>query len=216
MQWLITGSTDGEINKLTKLDSCGIIIIGDSYFCVDGSEKLLKSLEDDNNYYYCIRGAVDWDPKNKLNIISFYDNMVNGVVYLNPNYPNVRFLENGNIYNIKNKKVLVIGGGKYLNEDGEILKGKTFYPNNILSENEINRINEIVKDKNIDIVLSYTAPLSWEKPAPEDISIMEKWLDDLKNTFHWKTWVFSKYRIDADFSDNIKAIHKDVMFLEDL
>lgn len=212
MRWFITGPTYGDLSRLKEYNGSNIIILGDSEFFSGNNPKILKEASAFKSAFYCIRGSHDNHPDNVPGVIAVYDDEVKGVVYYNPEYPNVRFFEDGQIYTINNKRILTIGGGKLLNEREFILSGKRYYTNTGLSKFKMKDIENNIKGEKVDEVLTYTAPKSWINPKTEDSSI-ERWMTDLCIKFDWKKWYFSRYEEDINLSKNITELHKHIVEL---
>lgn len=125
----VTGDTHGNFNRIksfcrenetTKDDV--LVILGDvgiNFYPPSnhGTKKMKKQLSDLPITLFCIHGNHECRPEH---IITYnITERFGGLVYVEDDYPNLVFAIDGQIYNINDKKCLVIGGAysvdKYLN-----------------------------------------------------------------------------------------------------
>lgn len=200
MEWKLTGPIDESLERFKDYKDCAFIVLGDTNFF--GNKKILKQRPDLK--FYCVRGTYEKNPYTTPGLITRFDSNVKGLVYSDLKYPNVCYFVDGEIYTIADKKVLVIGGG---NVDNEIvfIKRKNFSTEEI-SDKRKKEIESLIRNKKIDIVLTYSAPYSWGAINNE----LERWLDKIKNTFVWNEWYFAYPYKDGELSKNIKMVHNDI------
>ena len=139
-----------------------------------------------------------------------YDEQVQGYVYMENNFPYIRYFVDGMNYVIDGKKVLVIGGAysvdKYhrLAKFPKDAKWTGWFENEQLNKQERELIQSFVEGESYDIVLSHTCPRSWQ---PTELFInglsqesvdnsMEDWFEQLKDKFLWNTWYYAHYHAD--------------------
>lgn len=206
MKWYITGPTHGDLKKIQSFKNSNLIILGDSEFFSGNDPKLLKKASKIETNFYCVRGGYDNIPDNVPGVIAVYDEIVQGVIYINPKYPNIKFFEDGEIYTINGKKVLVLGGGKPLDEDKMILSKKRWFPETLIPTGKREEIAEKMVGKKVDIVLSYTAPRGWKYPGKS--YVQEQWLGELILKFDWDKWYFSRYEEDKNLSPNVVELYE--------
>lgn len=114
----ITGDCHGDFQKVeafcrrmqTTIEDC-MIILGDAgiNYCMDHRDtERKKYLAGLPITVFCVYGNHEERPSN----ISSYrkKKWKNGTVYFEPEYPNLIFAKDGEIYEFSGKKVLVIGG----------------------------------------------------------------------------------------------------------
>ena len=199
MEWKITGPFE-NIEKFKSYKNTNIIILGDTDFS-GKNKKMIKKLPD--NDYYCVRGAFDKDPVYTENLIAAYDEKIKGVVYYDLKTPNIRYFADGEIYELNNKKVLVLGGGIAKDENYNLLKNGKWSSSSVISKSKRDEISLYIKNKKVDMVLSYCAPYSWNGQDGET----ERWLDQIKNTFSWNKWYFGKPKTDEKLWEGVACIH---------
>lgn len=204
-----------------KPEETGIIILGDCglNFYLNNTDKKYKKLLNSQGYHiYCVRGNHEERPENIPGMVLIEDENVGNLVWFEEAYPNIRYFVDGNVYNIDNHSVLVLGGAYsidkwyrlaragYSRDEAETANPKKcgWFKDECLTPEEMKVISESCAGKKFDFVLSHTCPLSWE---PSDLFLggidqttvdksMEIWMDDLKNKIDWRIWLFGHYHAD--------------------
>lgn len=210
-----------------------LIILGDAginYYLNKKDEKLKQAIQDTGYIIYCLRGNHEERPTNLKNILYRHDEEVNGLIIVENKFPNIRYFKDGGVYNIQNKSVLAIGGAysvdKWyrLNRAGVTSKldsnylnpHKTgWFPSEQLYTWEMDCIEYHNEGKYFDVVLTHTAPLSWEPvdlflPMVDQSTVdktMEEWLEKLKNKIEFRLWLFAHYHTD-------RVCHKHEIFFK--
>ena len=219
--WLVTGDTHGRIvNRILQIDKekyppeeTALIILGDAganFYLNKTDSKNKKDINNRHYYIYCVRGNHEARPVDIPGMELIYDNQVQGYVYMESNFPYIRYFVDGMNYVIDGKKVLVIGGAysvdKYyrLARFDEDAKWTGWFENEQLSPIERDLIEKFVEGESYDIVLTHTCPRSWQPTElfidglPQEFvdNSMEDWLDELKDKFSWSTWFYGHYHAD--------------------
>ena len=130
--------------------------------------------------------------------------MFGGKVFVEEMYPNLMFAKNGELYNIDNKNVLVIGGAYSVDKEYRLLYGHNWFKDEQLSEEEQNSIFNKYKGKHIDIILSHTCPLKYE---PTEVFMqgidqtnvdktMEIFLDKIEENVDYDKWYCGHYHTE--------------------
>ena len=198
-KWFLTGPTKSDISRFKNYENCGFVILGDAELL---NRKVVKKI-DKKNTYYCVRG-LDEKPKYLENLKSQYDEDIHGMVWLDPKYPYIKFLEDGEIYTFGNAKTLVLGGGTDLNADAELLKRNQYLTlDTSLSEPE--QLLKRLKGREIDVVLTYTAKIKELKGETEE------WIDKILRVTKWKYWIIGRFKEDVNISDRIMYINEDII-----
>lgn len=237
--FVITGDTHGDVaTRLEQIfyeyyipEETGVIILGDAgfnYFLNKTDEKTKQKAEAYGCYIYCVRGNHEERPQNISSYTIVYDKNVDGHVWFEKEHPLIRFFIDGCEYNIKGYSVLVIGGAysvdKYyrilragLTEETNDPKKSGWFSSELLTKNEMNTISDVVKGKSYDFVLTHCAPTEF---VPRDLFLnfidqstvdttMEDWLDEIKNTFSWKHWLFGHYHASRVERPHVEQLYKD-------
>lgn len=234
-RWIITGDTHGQVvDRMGKIvqnmynvvpEETAVIILGDA-----GLNYYLNKTDRKNKQYssefglriYCVRGNHEARPQNLESMILVDDGDVFGKVYMEEKFPNIRYFVDGGEYTIADKSVLVIGGAYSVDKYYRLARsaGHSFsgwFEDEQLSEEERAEIMSKVSGKHYDIVLTHTAPITWE---PTDLFLRgidqatvdkstELWLRDIKDAISWDYWMFGHYH-----ADRIEAPHVEQFFQE--
>lgn len=172
--------------------------------------KNKKDINSRHYYIYCVRGNHEARPVDIPGMRLEYDEQVSGYVYMENNFPYIRYLVDGADYVIDGKRTLVIGGAysvdKYyrLARFPKDAKWTGWFENEQLNKQERELIQSFVEGERYDIVLTHTCPRSWQptelfiKKLPLALvdNSMEDWLDELKDKFSWSTWFYGHYHAD--------------------
>ena len=101
MKYLVRGDTHGRFIWIDQLGSyipqeTSIIILGDAgfNFYLNKSDNKLKHWVNQRGYtIYCLRGNHEARPTDVSGMITWYDNDIKGEVYIQLEYPNIRYLK---------------------------------------------------------------------------------------------------------------------------
>lgn len=232
--WYVTGDTHGGMATVTRVsniqrnmpekykpEETGIIILGDAglNFYLNGTDKKYKKMLNSMGFYiYCVRGNHEQRPELIPSMIMVEDTEVDNTVYMEEDFPHIRYLMDGKAYQFGDYAALVIGGAYSIDKEWRLLRsGYTlaeadtanpkvcgWFKAEQLSYHERKTIEEEVRGKTFDFVFTHTTALSWE---PTDLFLggidqskvdktMEIWLDHLKDSFTWGVWCFGHYHAD--------------------
>lgn len=221
-----------------KPEETMVVILGDCglNFWLNNTDKKYKKLLNAMNYHiYCVRGNHEQRPELIKSMVLVNDENVKNVVYMEEDFPNIRYFVDGKIYNLLGYKCLVVGGAYsvdkwyrlaragYSKDEAETADPKKcgWFKDECLTAAEMATIMKEVKGESVDFVLSHTCPLSWE---PTDLFLngidqstvdksMEVWLDELKDNVKWKYWLFGHYhadRIERPYVEQFYQEYEDV------
>lgn len=242
--WLVTGDTHGQV--MTRLMSIGttdykpeetaLIILGDAginFYLNKTDMKNKEAIQQTGFTIYCVRGNHEERPENLGYIENWYDDNVKGYVMYEPDYPNIKYFEDGNAYEICGKSVLVIGGaysvdkwyrlnraGVFDKKDPKYLNPRKtgWFPDEQLLNWEMTMIEKEHFGKHYDVILTHTCPISWEPtdlflPGLDQSSVdktMELWLDEVKQNIDWNVWLFGHYHGDQLVRPGVEMYYKDI------
>ena len=215
--WHITGDTHGGFSRFDNLkfenpEEHAIIILGDfgiNYFLNKTDQVKKTRLNEKGFYIYAIRGNHEARPKSLENIKEMYDPGVQGIVYYEEEFPHIRYMKEFGFYVIEDKVVFVIGGAYSVDKYYRLINKYQWFEDEQLSEHERRVAESLVKNNKVDIVLSHTCPYSWR---PTDLFLscidqttvdntMEIWMNELKEKFEWKYWLFGHFHDDRIVRD---------------
>lgn len=219
IQWLskigmsLVSDTHGNFKRFENFDTTedkkAVIILGDAGLdCyLNKRDRKLKAkiaARYPNITFYLVRGNHEARPQDLLDIKEVYDPEVKGNVYILDNFPHIKYLQDGAIYEIDGKRTLVAGGAYSVDKWHCLANDWPWFQNEQLSAAEREEIINRVDGQEFDLVLTHTCPLSWQ---PTDLFLdcfdqstvdnsMEMWLNDLKHKIKYKLWCFGHYHDD--------------------
>lgn len=224
-----------------KPEETMVVILGDSglNFWLNNTDKKYKELLNSMNYHiYCVRGNHEQRPELIKSMVLINDENVKNVVYMEEDFPNIRYFVDGKIYNLLGYKCLVVGGAYsvdkwyrlaragYARNEAETADPKKcgWFKDECLTAAEMAAIMEKVKGESVDFVLSHTCPLSWE---PTDLFLngidqstvdksMEVWFDELKDNVKWKYWLFGHYHADRIERPHVEQFYQKYEDINDI
>lgn len=226
----ITGDTHREFYRLHNIEKNKnniLIILGDTginYYLDERDKTLKEQLNSYNIKLFCVQGNHEERPEN----ISTYKeiDMFGGKVFIEEAYPNLIFAKNGELYDIDNKKVLVMGGAYSFDKNYRIIYRYPWFKDEQLSKEEMDNILNKYKGQHIDIVLSHTCPLKYE---PTEVFMkgidqsnvdksMENFLDKVEESIDYDKWYCGHYHIEKQIDKlefmfgRIKVFNKDEFY----
>lgn len=211
---LLTGDTHGSFERVEKLcDRLGtrksdiFIILGDAGINYSGGwrdwavKELLQSLP---VTFFCIHGNHEARPET----VPGYRQREwhGGIVYVEPQYPNILFAKDGEIYDLNGKKAIAIGGAYSVDKDVRLLRGWNWWPDEQPSAETKAYVEQQLAAQNwqVDVVLSHTVPIRYEPkeaflPDLDQSSVdksTELWLGEIESRLDYKKWYAGHYHID--------------------
>ena len=166
---------------------------------------------------------LKWAKENLPNIETIYDEEVQNEVYIEPNYPHIRYFKDGFTYIINGYRTLVLGGAYSVDKKIQVARGGWFESEQ-LTEKEKAFIYTKIKGQDFDFILSHTCPVSIE---PIDLFIscvtqsevdksMECWLEEVKNNCNWKIWCFGHFHADRLERPRMEMFYTDISPIEEI
>ena len=244
-KWYITGDTHSDFSRFEKFyynlaNDClyGIIILGDcglNFYLnkTDYKKKEYLNKTYPNLIFYCVRGNHEARPDAIETMKQVFDEDVCGPVFIEDEFPNIRYFKDGRTYEINGHRTLVIGGAysvdKWyrlnragLTEETNDPAKSGWFNNELLTEDEMLNIASVTFGEQFDFVFTHTCPLSWE---PTDLFLsfidqstvdktMEKWLDVIKADIHWGVWCFGHFHKDRIERPRVEQFYGDIEPLE--
>ena len=237
--WFFTGDIHGSIERMITLNNylinrglkpkeCAVICLGDVgfNFYLNKKDITLKNLFVENCGYtiYCLKGNHEARPIDLPNINKIYDYEVNGSVYVEEEYPTIKYFcdTTGATYNINGYKFLTIGGAYSVDKYYRLEKGWTWFDNEQLTIAERELITQTCSGNNFDFILTHTCPISWQPidlfinlpdSHPVD-STMEEWLENFKEKINYKVWLFGHYHDDRFINSKSEMLFTDLVPME--
>ena len=248
MKFYLTGDTHGVFTRFSNLpkdEEIGMIVLGDfgiNFYLNKTDYKKKKELC--ANYphitFYCVRGNHEARPQDIPGMTKQSDENVHGVVYLEPEFPNIRYFLDYGFYDIGGYTCYVIGGAysvdKYwrleramMTEENNNPKKSGWFANEQLTKEEMDRATEQLytfKDmgKHIHFILSHTCPYDWE---PRDMFLgsvdqstvddsMERWMNSWKDDIHFDVFCFGHFHADRLERPHVEMYYHDMEELDEI
>ena len=243
--WLLTGDTHGKVaDRLANIpdtykpEETAIIILGDSgfNFWLNNTDRYTKKAASKFGYtIYCVRGNHEERPSNIEGMELIYDNNVKNMVWTENEFPLIRYFCEGATYFINGYTALPIGGAysvdkEYrlaragLTEETNDPKKSGWFQSEQLTAKEMALIDRATANQKYDFVFTHTCPYSWE-PCDLFLSFidqskvdntMEKWLDELKESFDWGVWCFGHFHADRTERECVEQFYYRIENIEDI
>lgn len=230
-RWIVTGDCHGQFSRFKHLDktsNTGVIILGDvglNYNLDENDHVRKKSLC--NHYphtFYCVRGNHEARPGEYLGMKLIHDENVGGAVWIEEEFPRIRYFCDWGFYTIDGLSVLVIGGAYSVDKYYRLAQGYKWFEDEQLAPFEREACMRNIKHKEFDLVLSHTCPLSLQ---PTDLFLrgldqstvdnsMEIWLEELANKVEWKLWLFGHYHADRIEWPHVEQFYYEMELLTDI
>ena len=207
----ITGDTHGQFQRIelfcqvmqtTKADT--MIILGDTGFNYYGGKRDATVKSYANAFpirLFCIHGSHENRPQN---IPSYKEtDFCGGRVLYEPEYPDILFAIDGEVYELDGYRCIVIGGAYSVDKFYRLEKGYGWW----LDEQPSPEIKARVEKKlatignEVDIVLTHTCPRKYE-PVETFLDFIdqstvdkstEDWLDRIEGQISYKKWYCGHY-----------------------
>lgn len=214
----ITGDTHGAVTPRLDVLLCeedfvpeenALIILGDvglNYYLGKKDQRNKREVEAKGLYLYCVRGNHEARPKDVKGLHRIHDENVGGTVWIEDEFPHIRYFSDWGIYNIQGLRTLVVGGAYSVDKYYRIQNNFRWFENELLSEGEMDSClrNVTIEPLPFDLVLTHTCPLSLQ---PTDLFLgfidqstvdnsMEVWMEKLANSITWKIWLWAHYHVD--------------------
>ena len=173
--------------------------------------------------FYCVRGNHEARPQDVKGMEEIYDENVHGMVYYEPQYPNIKYFKDFGAYQISRYKVGVIGGAYSVDKEYRLLNGWQWFPNEQLSYLEQDQCYNLFKENDFDLILTHTCPYDWR---PTDLflsfidqskvdSSMEDFLNNIKEITN-AHWGFGHYHDDRLVRPGAIMLYHKIISLDEM
>lgn len=235
MKYLLTGDTHGQVmSRIANINQekyppgqTALIILGDvglNFYLNQTDYKNKKAVNNTGYIIYCVRGNHEERPQNISTMGLWFDLELANFVWREPEFPNIRYLQDGEVYLFNGRRTLVIGGAYSIDKWYRLAKSPPnakwtgWFKDEQLTSEEMNKIFIDRRDTPYDFVFTHTCPISWE---PRDLFLngvdqstvdktMENWLEKLKNTISWKAWCFGHFHDDRLVRPTVEMFFTDI------
>lgn len=227
--FFVTGDTHRDFRGVARL--CEImetstrdtlIILGDvgiNYFGDSSDTKWKKKLSALPITLFCIKG----NHENYAGNITSYEvvDYCGAKAFVEPQFSNLVFAMDGEVYQFGNKKVLVIGGAYSVDKDHRIANHMAWFSDEQPSEATKRKVGRSVRvHREVDFVMSHTCPaymipteafIGGVDQSTVDTST-EEWLEEISNDLGYDKWYCGHFHINKKFGkmrflfDKVKAL----------
>ena len=225
----ITGDTHGDFSRFENYNRYGIgendvvIVLGDAGLNYYENKSDRKKKEFVNNLpfiTFCVHGNHE---KRPFDIPTYIEGGFNGgIVYYEPEFPNILFAKDGEVYDFDGLKCIVIGGAYSVDKEYRLLRGYKWFYNEQPSE-EIKQYVESQLEKydnKIDVVLSHTCPIDYEPiemflPGIDQRKVdssTEEWLGEIEKKLEYRKWYCGHWHTSKKI-DKMQFMFEDVASL---
>ena len=143
-----------------------------------------------------------------------------GAVWVEPQFPNIVFAIDGEVYDFCGHSCLVIGGAYSVDKRHRLANGHLWFPDEQLTEAEKEHVEQALDRRHwrIDTVLSHTCPAAFvpqEALLPSidqstvDTSI-EDWLQRIEQRLRYRRWYCGHFHIEKQ-EGRLRFLHKDIV-----
>lgn len=213
--YYITGDTHGEFERIfdfceamatTKDDV--LIILGDvgiNYHLDTRDIKLKESICEYPITLFCIHGNHEERPEE----IDGYEEMRwhGGIVHYEPQYPNILFAKDGEVYDFGGKQCIAIGGAYSIDKYYRLRSGLPWFDTEQPSDEIKDYVEQQLEKLNwkVDYVFSHTVPKKYEPawafiPGISQEGIdksTEEWLDTIDEKLDYERWFAGHYHVES-------------------
>jgi 3-oxoacid CoA-transferase subunit A len=145
------------------------------------------------------------------------------VAYWEPQFPNLFFAKDGEIYELGGQRCIAIGGAYSVDKPERLRRGMGWWPNEQPSPETKKYVESRLEKLNweIDIVLSHTCPYRY---IPRETFLFyvdqksvdnstEDWLNDLESKLDYSLWFCGHYHVNKTI-DNMRFLFDGFMELQ--
>ena len=182
-----------------------IVLLGDvgaNYYNGRKDYLMKQWLNNSGTRFLCIHGNHEMRPVHVSGYIEI--EWCGGAGWLQPEYPNLVFAKDGDIYTMNGLRYLVIGGAYSVDKYYRLSRGWNWWPDEQPSPEIKAYVEQQIREKQFDIVLSHTCPFKYE-PTEMFLDCIiqctvddstERWLDTIEESIQYKAWFCGHWHTD--------------------
>lgn len=228
---VITGDTHGQVEQRLaaiqdnmpeyKPEETAVIILGDAglnYWLNKTDQKHKRQVSAYGYTIYCVHGNHEARPCEALGMKLVNDEFVGGPVWVEEEFPLIRYFTMWGIYNIMGRRTLVIGGAYSVDKYVRLERGLHWFEDEQLKEHERTAcLKNASNYYHFDLILSHTCPYKYR---PEDLFLncvdqstvdntMELWMDKIHESVEFGIHLWGHYH-----ADRIEVPYCEIFYLE--
>lgn len=169
---------------------------------------------------FCIHGNHEQRPTAAKGYVE--QSYCGGTVLVQPEYPNLLFAVDGEVYDLMGKSCLAIGGAYSVDKEYGLARGWGWWPDEQPDDAIKAKVESVLERRNwqVDVVLSHTCPLRYEPTEVFlpfiDQSTVDKsteiWLGKIESRLHYQRWYCGHYHVTKQV-DNLRFLFEDYLTL---
>ena len=204
----IHGAVDSIVDFIDKVHPTKqdvLVLLGDvgaNYYSGCRDHLLKAFLNDVGAVVLCIHGNHEMRP---TSVPGYVEQQWNGgIVWVQPEFPNLLFAKDGEIFTLGDLRYLAIGGAYSVDKYYRLSKGWGWWPDEQPSDEIKSYVEQQIAERDFDIVLSHTCPFKYE-PTEMFLSAIdqstvdnstEHWLDIIEESIDYKAWFCGHWHTD--------------------
>ena len=208
----ITGDIHGDPRRIVefseKFDVTRqdiIVILGDvgANYDVGPRDEWMKGvLAGISPTILCIHGNHEARPETVPGYVEKQWN--GGSVFVQPEYPNLLFAKDGEIYSLNGKRCFAIGGAYSVDKHIRLVRRWAWFPDEQPSEQIKAYVEQQLSENQIDVVFSHTCPEQYKPvecflPGIDQSEVddsTERWLGELEQSINYSAWYCGHWHIN--------------------
>ena len=228
---ILTGDTHGEFDRIEQFceeyettENDVMVILGDAginYWLDEQDEALKERLSQLPITLFCIHGNHEERPEE----VPGYELVEwrGGFVWIQPEYPNLLFAKDGEIYQFDGKAVITIGGAYSVDKYYRLAVGAPWFGTEQPDERTKGQVMSALNRAGwkVDYVFSHTVPLSAIPrhallPTVDQKMVdnsTEEWLEEIAQKLDYQGWFAGHFHITWSL-DRIQILYEDYMELD--
>ena len=127
-----------------------------------------------------------------------------GSVFVQPEYPNLLFAKDGEIYSLNGKRCFAIGGAYSVDKHIRLVRRWAWFPDEQPSEQIKAYVEQQLSENQIDVVFSHTCPEQYKPvecflPGIDQSEVddsTERWLGELEQSINYSAWYCGHWHIN--------------------
>lgn len=223
----ITGDTHGDFSRIKRFcrkhntsREDTLIILGDVGLNYYGDIKDVIAKEWVETFpitFFCIHG----NHERRVETLDGYDLQLKygGLVYFQPEYPNILFAKDGEVYDFDGVSAIALGGAYSVDKFYRLTQGYHWFedeqPSDEIKEFAVKNLSN--ENWKIDCVLSHTCPFKY---LPREVFLpmidqstvdqtTEKWLGEIEEKLDYKKWYCGHYHTSKKI-DKVQFMFNDI------
>ena len=227
----ITGDIHGDIEPLYDLYDYHspssediVVLLGDVGANYSGRFRDISfknSINDLGATFFCVHGNHENRPQN----VGTYKEMKwhGGRVLYEPDYPNILFPVDGDIFELEGKKCIVIGGAYSVDKYFRLEHGYKWWEDEQPSPEIKKYVEQQLSENKVDVIFSHTCPAKYIPtecflPMIDQSTVdnsTEQWLDKIESDVSYSAWYCGHWHTNKCI-DRMHFLFHDIAVLNDM